>query len=77
MAHLMRHNLLTDHQHVSVPGRDCISQLLLCVEDWTNMIENGEAFDVIYTDFTKALDSVAHERLLVKMEFIGIGFDNF
>ena len=37
------------------------------------MIENGEAFDVIYTDFAKAFDSVAHERLFVKMESIGIG----
>ena len=39
------------------------------------MIENGEAFDVIYTDFAKAFDSVARERLLVKMESIGIKCD--
>ena len=36
------------------------------------MIENGKSFDVIYTDFAKAFDSVAHERLLVKMESVGI-----
>ena len=39
------------------------------------MIENGVAFDVIYTDFAKAFDSVAHERLLLKLENIGIKGD--
>ena len=63
VAHMMKHNLLTNDQHGFVPGRDCITQLLLCLEEWTNMIENGVAFDVIYTDFAKAFGSVAHERL--------------
>ena len=60
---------------VSVPGRNCITQLLLCLEEWTKLVEDGEAFDVIYTDFSKAFDSVAHERLLVKLERIGITGD--
>ena len=42
------------------------------MEDWTRMIENCKAFDVIYTDFSKAFNSVSHERLLVKLENIGI-----
>ena len=36
------------------------------------MIEKGESLDVIYTDFSKTFDSVAHERLTVKMESLGI-----
>ena len=39
------------------------------------MIENGKSFDVIYTDFSKAFDSVAHNRLLQKLESIGISGD--
>ena len=39
------------------------------------MIEEGSVFDVIYTDFAKAFDSVAHERLLIKLEAIGIRGD--
>ena len=75
VAHMMKHNLLTNDQHGFVPGRDCITQLLLCLEEWTNMIENGVAFDVIYTDFAKTFDSVTHERLLLKLENIGIKGD--
>ena len=70
--HTMKHNLLSAHQHGFVPGRDCITQLLLCMEDWTSMMEDGEAFNIIYTDFAKACDSVAHVRLLRKLESIGI-----
>ena len=71
----MKHNLLNDDQHGFVPGRDCTTQLLICMEDWTNMIETGEAFDITYTDFAKAFDSVAHERLLHTLESIGIKGD--
>ena len=42
-----------------------MTQLLLCLEDWTRVIESGQDFDVIYTDFAKAFDYVAHERLFV------------
>ena len=72
VTHLMNQEILSDKQRGFVPGRDCITQLLRCMENWTDMVEKGEAFDVIYTDFSKAFDSVAHERLLHKLESIGI-----
>ena len=75
VAQLMRTRLLSDDQHGFVPGRNCVTQLLLCLEEWTQMIQNGEAFDVIYNDFSKAFDSVAHERLMVKLENLGIKGD--
>ena len=43
----------------------------LRMEDWTSIIE-GEAFDVIYIDFSKVFDSVGHERLLQKLEYMSI-----
>ena len=71
----MDNNLITDDQHGFVPGRDCITQLLVCIEEWTRRLEDNEAFDVIYTDFSKAFDSVPHERLFVKLEAMGIRGD--
>ena len=73
--HLLRNRLLSDDQHGFVPGRNCVTQLLICLEEWTQMIANGESFDVIYTDFSKAFDSVAHERLMVKLDNIGVKGD--
>lgn len=75
VEHLMENKLFTDDQHGFVPGRNCITQLLVCMEEWTKMIENGDSFDVIYTDFSKAFDSVPHERLFLKMESLGIKGD--
>ena len=73
--HLMKHNLLTDDQHGFVPGRDCITQLLVCIDKWTELIDERQNFDVIYTDFSKAFDSVPHERLFVKLKSLGIRGD--
>ena len=70
VEHMTKHDLFADEQHGFVPGRDCVSQLLMCLEEWTNVIERGECFDVIYTDFCKAFDSVPHERLLLKLKNI-------
>ena len=75
VEHLMKNNLFTDNQHGFVPGRDCIAQLLIWMEIWTKMIEDGVCFDAIYTDFSKAFDSVPHARLFVKMEALGIRGD--
>lgn len=75
VEHLIKNKLFTDDQHGFVPGRNCITQLLVCMEDWTKMIEDGDCFDVIYTDFSKAFDSVPHERLFLKMESLGIKGD--
>ena len=60
---MMKHNLLNDHQHGFVPDKNCITHLLLCMEDWTSMVEDREAFDIIYTDFVKAFDCHSREAL--------------
>ena len=72
VLHMTRNDLFSDSQHGFVPGRNCITQLLLCLEEWTKLLEQGHAFDVVYTDFAKAFDSVPHQRLLVKLRNVGI-----
>ena len=71
----MDNNLISDDQHGFVPGRNCITQLLVCMEEWTRRMENNLSFDVIYTDFSKAFDSVPHVRLFRKIRAMGIEGD--
>ena len=63
---------LSDAQHGFVPGRSCTSQLLLAMEEWTKCLDEGVPLDICYLDFKKAFDSVAHERLLIALNALGI-----
>ena len=72
MDHLYRNKLLTDCQHGFVRSRSCITQLLECLDAWTDMLDQGGNIDVVYMDYAKAFDKVAHERLLHKLKGYGI-----
>ncbi len=72
MEHLYRNELLTTCQHGFVEGRSCTTQLLECLDIWTSILDNGGQVDVLYLDFAKAFDKVAHQRLIKKLEGYGI-----
>ena len=72
VEHMVTNKIFSKKQHGFVPLRDCMSNLITCMELWTTMIEAGDAVDVLYTDFSKAFDSVPHQRLMKKMSDIGI-----
>ena len=42
------------------------------MEDWTQIIDEGDGIDVAYLDFRKAFDLVSHKHLLYKMSKYGI-----
>ena len=50
-----------------------MTQLLITLELWTEILDRGVSLDCIYLDFKKAFDSVPHERLLSKLDAYGIG----
>ena len=72
MEHLIDNGLINDNQHGFVPGSSCITQLLVALDHWTDILDNHGALDAIYLDFAKAFDKVPHERLLLKVENHGI-----
>ena len=49
-----------------------MTNLLMCLEMWTQLVEEGLPIEIIYTDFAKAFDRVPHLRLLIKMKAMGI-----
>ena len=75
LNHLVNNQLLADEQHGFVPQRTCITNLLSAFEDWSAMIDEGIPFDIIFTDFAKAFDSVPHARLIRKLKSLGIRGD--
>ena len=58
VSHVLNANLFAEKQHGFVPNGDCMTNLLLALEDWAEALEFGYDIDVIDTDFAKAFDSV-------------------
>jgi hypothetical protein len=71
--HLTVNNLLSECQHGFIAGRSCTTNLLSTLDDWTRILDEGEPVDAVYLDFAKAFDSVPHERMLRKVQALGIG----
>ena len=72
MEYMKDNNLFSNDQHGFLPKRSCVTQLLLIIDHWTKLIDEGHLIDSIYLDFSKAFDSVPHNRLLLKLQTYGI-----
>ena len=62
--HLEKNNLFSNSQWGFRGKGSCTSQLFKVLEEVTAYIEEGHCVDIIYFDFSKAFDSISHERLL-------------
>jgi len=38
------------------------------MDDWAAQLDSGGQVDIVYTDFAKAVDTVPHQRLLLKIK---------
>ena len=65
-------NFLSDCQHGFRSNRSCVTQLLQTMNDLTKYTDNHENVDMFYLDFSKAFDTVPHQRLLSKLSAYGI-----
>ena len=70
--YMEKNNLVSKCQHGFRQHRSCVTQLLEELNDLTTFIENQQDIDIIYLDFSKAFDSVPHQRLLNKLQAYGI-----
>ena len=65
-------NKLSPFQHGFRKGHSCQTQLLETVHEWALSLDRASSTHVIFTDLSKAFDSVPHKRLLLKLEQVGI-----
>ena len=70
--HLEKHNILTDRQHGFRSRRSCETSLLTTIHHLTSTLEKNHQIDLLLLDFSKAFDTVPHNRLLHKLDHYGI-----
>ena len=70
--HLSKNNILINEQHGFRQRFSCETQLISAIHDWAKSINTCSQTDVILLDFSKAFDSVPHQRLLMKLDYYGI-----
>ena len=72
LNHLERYNILTSLNHGFRAGFSCETQLILTLHDLLQAYDKGEQMDVCILDFSKAFDTVPHDKLLYKLGEYGV-----
>ena len=72
MDHWDKYSLLCDIQHGFRSGRSCETQLTGLVNDLAEVLDRRGRADLCIMDFSKAFDMVPHQRLLAKIDHLGI-----
>jgi len=64
ISYLLNKGFITKHQYGFIKRKSVTSNLLQCLEDWTQNLQSRHVNDVIFVDFKKAFDTVCHSKLL-------------
>ena len=70
--HFHCNNLLSVNQFSFLPGRSSCSQLLTVLNKWFSKYDINDQVDIVYTDITKAFDSVSHFKLVSVLNSFGV-----
>jgi hypothetical protein len=68
MKHLEKHNVLTSLNHGFRSGYSCETQLVVTIHDMLQSFDKGKQVDIGILYFSKAFDTIPHDRLLHKID---------
>uniref|UniRef100_A0A670KF32 Reverse transcriptase domain-containing protein n=1 Tax=Podarcis muralis TaxID=64176 RepID=A0A670KF32_PODMU len=72
--HLERNAVITNSQHGFLKNKSCQTYLILFFDRITSLVDEGNAVDVVYLDFSKAFDKVPHDILVKKLVKCGLDY---
>ena len=72
MTHFDNYNILSQYQHGLRAKHSCESQLISFTQEVYDNLDNGQQTDVIVMDFSKAFDKVDHNKLIHKLNKLGV-----
>ena len=72
MNYLNTHNIINPNQHGFRPGFSCVTQLILLTDDILKAMDSHYQVDLVLSDFSKAFDTVAHNKVLDKFAHYSI-----
>ena len=72
LSHILANNLISSSQFGFLPNKSTCSQLITCIHEWFLSISKESVVNIIYTDISKAFNSVSHSKLLQILTSYGI-----
>jgi len=72
LDYALKNNIVPKEQHGFLPKKSTVTNLLECLNDWSQSFDKSRGTNVIYLDYTKCFDSVCHSKLLYKLSKYGI-----
>ena len=71
-SHIDKHKIISDSQHGFQRKKSTSTNMVTFWNDISNNIENAASISILYTDLSKAFDSVPHDLLCMKLKRYGI-----